>query len=122
MKIMIVDDDESIVEVLSLMLSEFQVIKAYSGREAVIMYKLLKPDLVLMDIIMPDLSGDKATREILKFDPGAKIIGITAYEKHKGDEMLEAGVLDLLLKPFRKSQLVETVKKYIDIKYLDDER
>jgi two-component system response regulator/two-component system chemotaxis response regulator CheY len=122
MKIMIVDDDESIVEVLSLMLSEFQVIKAYSGREAIIMYKLLKPDLVLMDIIMPDLSGDKATREILKFDPGAKIIGITAYEKHKGDEMLEAGVLDLLLKPFRKSQLVETVKKYIDIKYLDDER
>lgn len=112
MRVLVVDDDPAIVEILDLMLSEYQVIKAYSGREAITLYKLFKPGLVIMDIVMPDISGIHATKEILRINPSAKIIGITAFVKHKGKEMLEAGAVDIITKPFKKKELIKKIEEY----------
>lgn len=113
-KVLIVDDDLAILEVLQLMLKDnFEVIVARNGREAVEKYRLFKPDIVIMDIVMPEMDGIQATKEILKIDPNAKIIAISAYAKHKGDEMLKAGALELVDKPFTRVKLLEIIGKYL---------
>jgi len=113
--ILVVEDDIAVSEVLQLMLAdEYQVVTAKNGREGVMLYKTMKPDLVLMDIAMPEMDGVEATKEILKHDPNAKILAITAYAKSRGKEMLEAGVLDVIEKPFTKKKLLETIEKYLN--------
>jgi CheY-like chemotaxis protein len=114
-RILVVEDDAAVLEVLQLMLSEkFDVIVATNGKEGVRLYESLKPDLVLMDIVMPEMDGVQATREILKKDPNAKILAITAYASHRGHEMLEAGALEIIEKPFTKKQLIETIEKHLE--------
>ncbi len=86
---------------------------ATNGREAIRMYNMFKPDLVLMDIVMPEIDGIEATKEILKTDPNAKIIGVTAYAAHRGEELLKAGALEIIEKPFTKSKLIEKIESYL---------
>jgi CheY-like chemotaxis protein len=113
-KVLIVDDDQIVLEVLKMMLSDYyNVITASNGKEAVEVYKRQKPDIVLMDILMPKMDGIEATRIIKVMDPDARILGITAYASHKGKEMLKAGALDIIEKPVRKMELVEKVEKYL---------
>ncbi|RLI74936.1 response regulator [Archaeoglobales archaeon] len=114
MKVLIVEDDIALLEALKLMLSNFDVEIAVNGKDAIEKYKSFKPDIVLMDIVMPEISGIEATREILKMDGNAKVLAITAFAKHKGKEMLEAGALEIIEKPFSKSELIERIKKYVD--------
>jgi YesN/AraC family two-component response regulator len=66
-------------EILKIMLRDYKIIEASNGKEAVELYKKEKPDLVLMDIMMPVMSGIDAVKEIKKIDPNAKIVAITAY-------------------------------------------
>ncbi|ADB58057.1 response regulator receiver protein [Archaeoglobus profundus DSM 5631] len=111
---MIVDDDLAVLEVLQLMLEgDYDIITARDGKEAVEKFKVYRPDLVIMDIVMPEMDGIQATKEILKIDPNAKIVAISAYARHKGKDMLDAGALELLDKPFTKAKLMKIVKKYI---------
>ena len=113
--ILVVEDDAAVLEVLQLMLSEkYQVVTAKNGREGVMLYKTLKPDLVLMDIAMPEMDGVEATKEILKHDPNAKIIAVTAYATSRGNEMIEAGALEVIEKPFTRKKLLETIEKYLN--------
>ncbi len=115
-KAIIADDDEAVREVIGAMISDhFTVIYASNGKEAVEIYRMLKPDLVLMDILMPEVDGIQATKEIKKMDPDAKIIAITAYASSKGNEILSAGALDVIEKPISKSRLIEKIKKYVTI-------
>jgi CheY-like chemotaxis protein len=113
-KVLIVDDDQIVLEVLKMMLSDYyDVITASNGKEAVELYKRQKPDIVLMDILMPKMDGIEATRIIKLIDPDAKILAITAYASHKGKEMQKAGALDIIEKPVRKMELVEKIEKYL---------
>ena len=115
-KAIIADDDEAVREVIGAMISDyFTIVYASNGREAVEMYRMLRPDLVLMDILMPDTDGIQATRDIKKIDPDAKIIAITAYASSKGEEIISAGALDVVEKPISKSKLIEKIKKYVSI-------
>ncbi|MDK2795501.1 MAG: two-component system, chemotaxis family, chemotaxis protein CheY [Archaeoglobaceae archaeon] len=112
--ILIVEDDSAILEVLETMLSEkYRVMKATNGKEAVKIYRMLKPDLVLMDIMMPVMDGIEATKEIKSKYPNAKILGVTAFASQKGKEILEAGALEIIEKPFTKKKLLETIEKYL---------
>ncbi len=112
--ILVVEDDSAVLEVLETMLSgRYRVIKATNGREAVNSYRMFKPDLVLMDIMMPVMDGIEATKEIKSRYPNAKILGITAFASQKGKEMLEAGALEIIEKPFTKKKLIETIEKYL---------
>ncbi|MDK2795154.1 MAG: hypothetical protein PWQ58_353 [Archaeoglobaceae archaeon] len=111
MKILIVDDDESIREIVKIMLKEHEVFEAASGLEGLELYKKIKPDLVLMDISMPGMDGVETTREILRFDPNAIIVGITAFARSRGKELLNAGAKGILEKPFTKKTLKELIEQ-----------
>ncbi len=115
-KALIVDDDVAVREVMGVMISDyFMVVYASNGLEAVEFYKMVKPDIVLMDILMPEMDGIQATREIKKLDPNAKIVAVTAYASSKGGDILKAGALDVIEKPISKSRLLEIIKKYVGL-------
>ncbi len=112
-RLLVVDDDDTIREIVKIMLKDLDIIEATNGEEAVRAYKMFKPDLVLMDISMPGTDGIEATKQILNFDPNAKIVGLTAFAKSKGKEMLERGALEVLEKPFTRKMLKDLIKKYV---------
>ena len=109
-KIMVVDDEIAMREILKLMLKDFDVIEASNGREAVELYKKEKPDIVLMDIMMPLMNGVNATKEIKKINPNAKIVAITAYASSKGEKISAAGVDGILKKPFTRSEVRRVIE------------
>lgn len=113
-KILIVEDDQAVLEVEKLMLSDkYDLVTATDGNEAVRKYVERRPSLVLMDIMLPVMDGVQATKEILKIDPNARIIGVTAYAVNRGKELLRAGALDILKKPFSRNELVEIIDKFL---------
>ncbi|MDI9610022.1 MAG: response regulator [Archaeoglobaceae archaeon] len=112
--VLVVEDDLALLEALELMLKEhYDVVKATNGKEAVKLYHTVKPDLILTDIVMPEMDGIKATEEILSIDPNAKIVGITAYYLSKERDLIQAGAKEVLEKPFTRKKLLETIAKYI---------
>lgn len=112
--VMIVEDDDAVLDVLKTMLSDkFRIIEAKNGKEAIQKFRMLKPDIILMDIAMPEMDGIEATRQIKKLDPDAKIIGVSAFAKHRGKEILEAGALDVIEKPFSRSVLIQKIEKFL---------
>jgi two-component system chemotaxis response regulator CheY len=88
--------------------------EAASGVEAVDLYKELQPDLVTMDIVMPDMGGIDAVREIIKEDPGAKILMCSAMgQQGLVVEAIQAGASDFVVKPFQPSRVVEAVQRLL---------
>jgi len=88
--------------------------EATNGREAVEMYKNLKPDLVTMDITMPEMDGISAVREIKKIDPNARIVMVTAMgQKNLVVEAIQAGAKDFIVKPFQPERVIESVQKLL---------
>jgi len=86
--------------------------EASTGREAIERYKELKPDLVTMDIIMPDMSGIEAVKEIRKIDPHAKILMVSAMgQQALVLEAVQSGALDYIVKPFQPSRVLESIER-----------
>jgi CheY-like chemotaxis protein len=111
--VMIVDDETAMREILKIMLRDYKIIEASNGKEAVELYKKEKPDLVLMDIMMPVMSGIDAVKEIKKIDPNAKIVAITAYASTKGEKAIEVGVDRIVRKPFTRKEILKIVEEYL---------
>ncbi len=113
-RVLVVEDDFAVLEALKLMLEEYyEVIVAVNGIEAVKLYEKFKPDIVLMDIAMPEMDGVQATKEILKRDPDAIILCVTAFATHRGKEILDAGAKEIIEKPFTRKQLIERIESYL---------
>ncbi|NLY10288.1 MAG: response regulator [Firmicutes bacterium] len=93
--------------------SGFEVVgEAADGEEAIEQYKRLRPDLVTMDITMPKMDGITAIKEIVKFDPDARIIVCSAMgQKPMVIEAINAGAKDFLVKPFDPDRVIEALKK-----------
>ncbi len=88
--------------------------EAETGMEAVEKYKQLKPDLVTMDIVMPDLGGIEAVREIMKFDSAARILMCSAMgQQALVVEAIQAGARDFVVKPFQPSRVLEAVQRVL---------
>ena len=86
--------------------------EATSGAEAVRKYKELQPDLVTMDIMMPDMDGIQAVQEIKALDPNARIIMCSAMgQKEMVVEAIKAGAKDFIIKPFQAERILETLEK-----------
>lgn len=84
--------------------------EADNGQTLIALAKKVEPDIVLMDIIMPEMNGIEATQILRKEIPGAKIIGLTMYdEEHLLMDMLEAGALGYLLKNTNRKELMEAI-------------
>jgi two-component system chemotaxis response regulator CheY len=93
----------------------FEVVgEADSGVQAVEKYRQLKPDLVTMDIVMPDMGGIEAVREICKSDPEAKILMCSAMgQQALVVEAIQAGAKDFVVKPFQPSRVLEAVQRVL---------
>jgi two-component system chemotaxis response regulator CheY len=93
----------------------FEVVgEASSGAQAVERYKHLKPDVVTMDIVMPDGGGIEAVREICNFDKDARILMCSAMgQQSLVAEALKAGAKDFVVKPFETSRLLEAIQRVL---------
>ncbi|MBP5256726.1 MAG: response regulator transcription factor [Clostridia bacterium] len=112
MKVLVVDDEQSICEILKLNLEAqgHEVRCAYDGAEAISVFRLYDPDIVLLDIMLPKKDGWQVCREIREFS-NVPIIMITA----KGDTFdkvlgLELGADDFIVKPFDTKEVLARVK------------
>jgi two-component system chemotaxis response regulator CheY len=116
-KILLVDDSTYIRTVLGSVITEagFEVAgEAADGAEAIRKYMDLKPDLVLMDVIMEPMNGMDATKAILDLDPAAKILMVTVLEdKDILLDFVKIGAKGYIAKPFTKKEIAEKIKKII---------
>lgn len=88
--------------------------EAANGRESVALYEQTRPDLVTMDITMPEMDGISAVKEIKKIDPAAKVIMCTAMgQKNMVMDAVAAGAKDFIVKPFHPDKVIEAVQKLI---------
>ena len=93
----------------------FQVVgEAQTGAEAVDKFRQLRPDLVTMDILMPDMGGIDAVREIVKLEPRAKVLMCSAMgQQSLVVEAIRAGARDFVVKPFQPSRVLEAVQRVL---------
>ncbi|MFX1365711.1 MAG: response regulator [Promethearchaeota archaeon] len=117
-KVLIVDDAQFTRNMLKNIINKIEQIEvvgeASNGVEAISLYKKLNPDLVTMDLVMPEKGGIEATEEILKINPKAVIIVVSAL----GQEalVLEAakkGAKDFIQKPFKTEQILEVMDRIL---------
>ncbi len=88
--------------------------EAENGLKAVEKYKEINPDLVLMDITMPEMDGIQALKEIKKQDAGALVIMCSAMgQQAMVIESIQAGAKDFIVKPFQADRVLEAVKKVV---------
>ena len=110
---MIVDDQERARRGLKALLAtqpELEVVgEATNGEEAVRLAEALRPDIILMDVRMPNMDGIKATRHIKKAHPEIRVIVLTMYDTHRR-EALEAGADAFVLKSEGFERLMAVVK------------
>jgi two-component system chemotaxis response regulator CheY len=115
--VLVCDDAIFMRTMISDILSQagFEVVgEAESGLQAVEKYRMLKPDLVTMDIVMPDMGGIEAVREICKNDPEAKILMCSAMgQQALVVEAIQAGAKDFVVKPFQPSRVLEAVQRVL---------
>ena len=93
----------------------FEIVgEAETGTQAVERYKALKPDLVTMDIVMPDMGGIDAVREIMKEHPKARIVMCSAMgQQALVVEAIQAGARDFIVKPFQPARVLEAVQRVL---------
>lgn len=88
--------------------------EAANGMEAIAKYKELKPDIVTMDISMPEMQGIDAMREILAYDGEAKVLICSAIgHRQKVLEAMKSGARDFLVKPFQKEQVLDAISRLL---------
>jgi YesN/AraC family two-component response regulator len=113
--ILIVDDDEAIRQMLRDMLERegFDVLDAANGKEALTLFHITHPDLVITNIVMPEKEGLELIRELRKESPDTRIIAISGGGQYGYVDYLEVartfGAMRTLAKPFARAQLLEAV-------------
>jgi two-component system chemotaxis response regulator CheY len=114
-RVMVVDDALFMRAMIreALANSGFQVVaEASNGEEAVARYQEVRPDVVTMDITMPQMDGVQAVREILRQDPSARIVMVSAMgQQALVVEAIQAGARDFVVKPFDQTRLVEAIRR-----------
>jgi two-component system alkaline phosphatase synthesis response regulator PhoP len=118
-KIMVVDDEENLVELVKTILEreEFEVISANNGQECLNKLKEVKPALILMDMMMPNMSGRETTEKI-RANPKTKnlkiaFLTVARFSEVGKDTLKKMKVLDYITKPFDNNDLVKRVKKLV---------
>ncbi len=116
--VLVCDDAIFMRTMISDILSQagYEVVgEAETGTQAVERFKELNPDLVTMDIVMPDMGGIDAVREIVKIAPNAKILMCSAMgQQALVVEAIQAGAKDFVVKPFQPSRVLEAVQRVLE--------
>lgn len=117
-KILIVDDAKFMRQIIAniLVKAGHEVVgEGENGKEAVELYSKVKPDLVTMDITMPEMSGVEAVKVIKRNFPEAKIVMCSAMGQQKMVvEAIEAGAKDFINKPFEESRVLDTIHRVLE--------
>ena len=114
-KVLVVDD----APIIRLMLKDILEYNGYEvvceccdGQEAVDQFKALKPDLVTLDIVMPEKDGIAALEEILAIDEDARVVMVTAVDQRESlMRAIRAGATDYIVKPFENERVISAVQK-----------
>ncbi|MBG0776768.1 MAG: response regulator [Desulfovibrionaceae bacterium] len=118
LNVMVVDDSSITLKKLTKMLEELGhkvTCSAKTGTDAVTAYRAEKPDLVTMDITMPDMDGIEATRRILAEDGDALIVMVTSHgQEQMVMDAIDAGAKGYVLKPVKSERLQETIDKIVE--------
>ena len=116
-RVLIVDDAVVMRKMIKGILSKngYEVVgEAQNGVEAVEKYKQLQPDLVTMDMVMPEMDGITAVKQIVANDPNAKIIMCTSMgQQALVVEAIQAGAKSFITKPFQPPKILETIQKVL---------
>lgn len=108
------DTDSNYILTKAILGRIYHLERAKDGMEAVTMFEELQPDLILMDMKMPNLGGLDATKIIRELSPDTPIIALTAYAyEHDKQAAINAGCNDFLTKPYTQEVLKEMIKKYL---------
>lgn len=114
-KILVVDDAAFMRMMLKDILTKngFEVVgEAENGKVAVEKYKELNPDLVTMDITMPEMDGIEAVKAIKAFNPNARVVMCSAMgQQAMVIDSIQAGAKDFIVKPFQPDRVIEAVRK-----------
>ena len=116
-KVLIVDDAAFLRMRLRKLLEAagYQVSDAADGVKALEIYKAQTPDLVLMDVNMPNMSGLEALQEIIKIDKNAKVVMLSnASQQEHILKALECGAKNFVVKPFDETRMLEQIKKMFE--------
>lgn len=111
-KILVVDDEVAVCKELRKFLEGkgYDVVEAYDGDQAVLLYRQERPDLVLLDVRMPGKDGIDTLKELKALDPEASVIMVTAVAKKKRTKQaLAEGASDYITKPFDPDSLERTL-------------
>jgi two-component system, chemotaxis family, chemotaxis protein CheY len=115
-KILVVDDAEFLRLRISKMLvgDGYEVIEAENGQRAIEQYQANKPDLVLMDVTMPEMDGLTALKHIRALDSKAKVIMLTALGQESVVlEAIKSGARDFVVKPFERDRVLNAIQKLL---------
>ncbi len=111
-KVLIIDDEPDIREIVRIYLSAegYDVIEAANGHDGILKAQELKPDLIVLDIMMPGINGFEVAKH-LKDDPNTQDIPIIILSVLAHDSQYRQGIMDYISKPFRQEELVNTIHK-----------
>ncbi len=115
-KILIVDDESDIREIFRIALEKYKVFTAKDGKAAIGAYISNRPDLTLLDLRMPDMDGFETAKELIKIDPNAKIMLISAYNESKLSQQGIVGqecIVGYLKKPITIKKLRNSIEKIL---------
>jgi len=116
LSVMVVDDSVFMRDMLKSLITQaggHVIGEASDGNEAVAMFKELKPQLILMDIMMPTKNGLDALKDIMDIDKNAKVVMCTSVGQEKVvTEAVEVGASDFIVKPFKPDDIKAVIGKY----------
>lgn len=116
-RILVVDDAAFMRMMIKDILTKngYEVVgEAADGQQAVQQYQELKPDLVTLDITMPEMDGITALKKIREIDPNAKVIMCSAMgQQAMVIDAIQAGAKDFIVKPFQADRVLEAIKKVL---------
>ena len=116
-RLLIADDSETVLLMLQrrLEMSGYDVVTAKDGQEALEQAESEKPDLILLDAMMPRMSGVEALRELRKSGSKIPVIIISAHlDAQEPDRMIEAGANGCVPKPFEWDELISRIEELVD--------
>lgn len=111
--IIIIDDDQDALDTMSDALEDYDVKiigEGHDGKEAVELYKKLKPDVAIIDVLMPKYDGHYAIKNIKEFDPNAKILAVTADVSNSTIKKLNYTKVNFLYKPYEAEDIIDNLK------------
>ena len=112
--VIVIEDDEDTRDAFCDCLEAYGITilgKGTNGKEAIELYRKEKPDVVLMDVMMPGYDGFYGIKHILEYDPSAKIIMITADITGKTEGELKANGVGLVYKPYNMEDILSSIKE-----------